>query len=59
MSALEANYDPKLDPTLALSRAVVVAERLYDRICQSEDDQARADILLLMAHLRAARTFAS
>ena len=48
-----------IDPTLSLARAVIVAEHIYERACAEQNDNLRYEALLLIAHLRAARIFAS
>lgn len=47
------------DPTLALARAVIAAERIYELAAEANHDQIRGQSLLLMAHLKIARKFAS
>lgn len=56
---LSPKRDEKADETLALARAVIVAERIYDRACGEQNDPLRGEALLLIAHLREARRFAS
>lgn len=47
------------DPIPALDRATAVAVNLYDKVAQGDDQAMRSKLLVLLAHLRAARISAS
>lgn len=55
----ESAADDLADPTLALARAVIAAEKIYDLAVEAKSEPIRAQTLLIMAHLKIARKFAS
>lgn len=55
----EIEYRAGTDRSLALARAVIVAERMYDEVIEGDRDALHGDVLLLLAHLRVARQFSS
>jgi hypothetical protein len=59
LGKIEADYRPVDDPTLSLARAVIIAERMYLKIQEDSTEGLRADVLVLLAHLRVARKFSS